>query len=70
MAKKLDRRRARATRQRRGILYLWGTGRDIKEIARRTSTSPDVVARTLKQEGVWGLVSQEQQQQLSQEAQK
>jgi hypothetical protein len=68
MVRKLDRRRARQTRKRRGILYLWGTGRDIGEIARRTSTSPSVVERVLEQEGVRGLVSQEQQQ-LSQEAQ-
>jgi hypothetical protein len=63
MPGKLDRRRARERRQRRGILTLWGSGRSVEDIARRTGTSPRVVGKVLEGAGIKHLISQEQQQQ-------
>ena len=63
MPGKLDRRRARERNKRRGILVLWGSGRSVEDIAKRTGTSPRNVERVLEAAGIKELISQEQQQQ-------
>ena len=62
MSGKLDRRRSRARRQRRGILTLWGNGRSVAEISRRVGTSERAVEKVIEAAGIKQMFDKQEEQ--------